>query len=65
MRLPCGGMSVDASIGTPFEKLSIFYPMWNEEEYIERALTAGRRAPPAPLSSSTRERPTKTAGSGS
>jgi glycosyltransferase involved in cell wall biosynthesis len=28
----------------PFGKLSIFYPMWNEEEYIERALTAGRRA---------------------
>jgi len=28
----------------PFEKLSIFYPMWNEEEYIERAITAGRRA---------------------
>ena len=31
-------------LGDPFEKLSIFYPMWNEEEYIERALTAGRRA---------------------
>jgi len=28
----------------PFGKLSIFYPMWNEEEYIDRALTAGRRA---------------------
>ncbi len=27
-----------------FQKLSIFYPMWNEEEYIERALAAGRRA---------------------
>ena len=27
-----------------FDKLSIFYPMWNEEEYIERALAAGRRA---------------------
>ena len=35
---------VDATLGAPFEKLSIFYPMWNEEEYIERALTAGRRA---------------------
>ena len=35
---------VDATLGEPFEKLSIFYPMWNEEEYIERALTAGRRA---------------------
>ena len=31
-------------LGAPFEKLSIFYPMWNEEEYIERALIAGRRA---------------------
>jgi glycosyltransferase involved in cell wall biosynthesis len=27
-----------------FEKLSIFYPMWNEEEYAERALEFGRRA---------------------
>lgn len=27
-----------------FEKLSVFYPMWNEEEYIERALAAGHRA---------------------
>ena len=27
-----------------FEKLSVFYPMWNEEDYIERALTFGRRA---------------------
>jgi glycosyltransferase involved in cell wall biosynthesis len=35
---------VDATLGAPFEKLSIFYPMWNEEEYVERALTAGRRA---------------------
>jgi len=34
----------DPLLGDPFEKLSIFYPMWNEEEYIERALTAGRRA---------------------
>lgn len=37
-------MSVDATLGAPFTKLSIFYPMWNEEEYIERALVAGRRA---------------------
>jgi glycosyltransferase involved in cell wall biosynthesis len=36
--------AVDTTLGDPFEKLSIFYPMWNEEEYIERALTAGRRA---------------------
>ncbi len=35
---------VDTTLGAPFEKLSIFYPMWNEEEYVERALTAGRRA---------------------
>ena len=27
----------------PFAKLSIFYPMWNEQEYIERALA--RRTP--------------------
>jgi glycosyltransferase involved in cell wall biosynthesis len=27
-----------------FRKLSVFYPMWNEEDYIERALTFGRRA---------------------
>jgi glycosyltransferase involved in cell wall biosynthesis len=34
----------DAANGEPFQKLSIFYPMWNEEEYVERALVAGRRA---------------------
>jgi glycosyltransferase involved in cell wall biosynthesis len=28
----------------PFERLSIFYPMWNEEAYVERALDVGRRA---------------------
>ncbi len=45
LQLPCDGMSpLDTALGDPFEKLSIFYPMWNEEEYIERALTAGRRA---------------------
>ena len=27
-----------------FQKLSVFYPMWNEEDYIERALTFGKRA---------------------
>jgi glycosyltransferase involved in cell wall biosynthesis len=27
-----------------FQKLSVFYPMWNEEAYIERALQFGRRA---------------------
>lgn len=36
--------TVDATLGEPFEKLSIFYPMWNEEEYVERAILAGRRA---------------------
>ena len=25
-----------------FPKMTIFFPMWNEEEYIERALSAGR-----------------------
>ncbi|NBU07385.1 MAG: glycosyltransferase family 2 protein, partial [Acidimicrobiia bacterium] len=24
-----------------FSKLSIFFPMWNEEQYINRALNAG------------------------
>lgn len=28
----------------PFAKLSVFYPMWNEEDYIERALDFGTRA---------------------
>lgn len=27
-----------------FQKLSIFFPMWNEEEYIRRAVDAGRDA---------------------
>ncbi len=27
-----------------FQKLSVFYPMWNEEAYIERALQFGKRA---------------------
>ena len=27
-----------------FQKLSVFYPMWNEEDYIERALKFGKRA---------------------
>ncbi len=27
-----------------FQKLSVFYPMWNEEDYIERALVFGARA---------------------
>lgn len=28
----------------PFKKLSVFYPMWNEEAYIERAVAFGKRA---------------------
>ena len=28
----------------PFEKLSVFFPMWNEEDYIERAISFARRA---------------------
>ncbi|MEM1332666.1 MAG: glycosyltransferase family 2 protein [Actinomycetota bacterium] len=35
---------VPGEIEAPFAKLSIFYPMWNEEEYIHRALDAGHRA---------------------
>jgi glycosyltransferase involved in cell wall biosynthesis len=30
--------------GPAFRKLSVFYPMWNEELYIERALAFGKRA---------------------
>jgi glycosyltransferase involved in cell wall biosynthesis len=36
-----------AELHTPsetFQKLSVFYPMWNEEDYIERALSFGARA---------------------
>ena len=36
-------MSVERTVET-FEKLSVFYPMWNEEAYIERALAFGKRA---------------------
>ncbi|MFZ1488584.1 MAG: glycosyltransferase family 2 protein [Ilumatobacteraceae bacterium] len=28
--------------GAHFDKLSVFFPMWNEEEYIDRALAAAR-----------------------
>ena len=31
--------------GIPFRKLSVFFPMWNEEDYIDRAVA--RRAPSA------------------
>lgn len=27
---------------TPFRKLSVFFPMWNEQDYIERAIDAAR-----------------------
>ncbi len=27
---------------TPFSKLSVFFPMWNEQDYIERAIDAAR-----------------------
>ena len=40
-RLPSPLMDAPQEV---FEKLSVFYPMWNEEDYIERALTFGRRA---------------------
>ena len=33
-----------AAHGPAFQKLSVFYPMWNEEAYIERALAFGKRA---------------------
>ncbi len=36
-------MSTDGTTAA-FERLSVFYPMWNEEEYIERAIAYGRRA---------------------
>lgn len=37
---------MDSAVPTepPFKLLTIFYPMWNEEEYIHRALGAGREA---------------------
>jgi glycosyltransferase involved in cell wall biosynthesis len=37
-------MGVDTSRREVFQKLSVFYPMWNEEDYIERALRFGKRA---------------------
>ncbi len=27
---------------TPFQKLTVFFPMWNEQDYIERAIDAAR-----------------------
>ncbi|MGI9645619.1 MAG: glycosyltransferase family 2 protein [Ilumatobacteraceae bacterium] len=37
-------LAADADRHEPFGKLSIFYPMWNEELYVERALFVGARA---------------------
>ncbi len=34
--------STTAVLADPFAKLTIFFPMWNEEAYIERAVGAGR-----------------------
>jgi glycosyltransferase involved in cell wall biosynthesis len=41
--LACPAMPAPTS-APHFAKLSIFFPMWNEEEYIERALTSAREA---------------------
>jgi Glycosyl transferase family 2 len=38
------GMDPVAPSEPPFKLLTIFYPMWNEEEYLHRALGAGREA---------------------
>ena len=35
-------MTVVPHTPEPFEKLSIFFPMWNEEQYIHRAVGAAR-----------------------
>lgn len=37
-------MTSDQRPAEVFQKLSVFYPMWNEEDYIERALKFGKRA---------------------
>lgn len=44
LRLPSLPMTSEQRPTEVFSKLSVFYPMWNEEDYIERALTFGRRA---------------------
>jgi glycosyltransferase involved in cell wall biosynthesis len=38
------GEVTEPVVAPAFEKLSVFYPMWNEEAYIERALLFGKRA---------------------
>lgn len=37
-------MTNDQRPAEVFQKLSVFYPMWNEQDYIERALKFGKRA---------------------
>ncbi len=37
--MPVGDVELET-----FQKLSVFYPMWNEEDYIERALAFGQQA---------------------
>jgi glycosyltransferase involved in cell wall biosynthesis len=37
-------MPVPVATRETFRKLSVFYPMWNEQDYIERALKFGKRA---------------------
>lgn len=40
----CEAMNSSSATTTAPPMLSIFYPMWNEEEYIERAIAYGRRS---------------------
>ncbi len=45
MQLPCPAVRTEGRrADPPFHRLTIFYPMWNEEQYIRRAVDAGRRA---------------------
>src|SRR3954452_21113126 len=37
-RLPSAAMATERT--APFSKLSVFFPMWNEEAYIDRAIEA-------------------------
>jgi glycosyltransferase involved in cell wall biosynthesis len=41
---PRQAMDETAAIGPQFEKLSVFFPMWNEEDYIGRAISFASRA---------------------
>ena len=40
----CDAMNSSSAATSAPPMLSIFYPMWNEEEYIERAIAYGRRS---------------------